>query len=497
MSGHNLEAAYASTEIAGYIQDNQVQFLESTGSDGMWSLFAGSEGGSKWPLADGVICAKNSKKDINFAFEFKRKNEGVHGILTALGQSYAYLEKGYAASVMAIPESYSSHPCPGEHINRIIEQTSPDIPIWIFTYGEPDMSATRPFNGKIKCVRNKNLGTCIQSNGANGSASNASRVTTLWAHFREGMSHPDALYKYCKSVKIITSAGENLDEYKIPEELKQAVKRINASADVYQYLSNTSPNSISDKSWRKDWFSFYFWKDLMPLYHKDSSGKYIANTVPTKIKINQNDNQTLFSSRNDSIKNKLVEKLNEGKITEDKAWEEYAKKVRSDAHSYREVIDSGLYHIGFVDSDGKLTELGYKYVDACERANDAYSLLPMQILKSAVLQNGQYAALLHYIFKLSEEEFDKDLYSFTKIKNNKKTFDSNEYRTWLMHNLNEKLHLVQTSSLRAGGTRKPLQSEIWMLKKLGLIRSTTYRIGSGICIDWPQVETSLQFFYNI
>ena len=61
------------------------------------------------------------------------------------------------------------------------------------------------------------------------------------------------------------------------------------------------------------------------------------------------------------------------------------------------------------------------------------------------------------------------------------------------------IHLVQTSSLRAGGTRKPLQSEIWLLNRLGLIRSTpewyaAYRIGTGLCIDWPQVETSLQYF---
>lgn len=57
--------------------------------------------------------------------------------------------------------------------------------------------------------------------------------------------------------------------------------------------------------------------------------------------------QGLFSGRIDSIKEKLVKNLNDGTISESDAWEEYARKVRKDAHSYREVIDSGLFHIGF------------------------------------------------------------------------------------------------------------------------------------------------------
>lgn len=39
-------------------------------------------------MADGLIQAINSKpavSDVNIAFEYKRPNEGVHGILTALG----------------------------------------------------------------------------------------------------------------------------------------------------------------------------------------------------------------------------------------------------------------------------------------------------------------------------------------------------------------------------------------------------------------------------
>lgn len=119
MSSHNTEAAYASAEIASIIQNQQDHFFNGLGTAGAWSLFAGREGGCQWPLADGVISATNPNKQFNIAFEFKRPNEGVHGILTALGQSYAYLEKGYDASVMCIPCRYSSHNNPGNHVNRI------------------------------------------------------------------------------------------------------------------------------------------------------------------------------------------------------------------------------------------------------------------------------------------------------------------------------------------------------------------------------------------
>lgn len=497
MSSHNSEAAYASAEIATMIQSQQNHFFNGIGISGAWSLFAGREGGCQWPLADGVISATNPNKQLNIAFEFKRINEGVHGILTALGQSYAYLEKGYDASVMCIPGKYSSHNLPGEHVKRIIESTAPDVPIWVFVYDEPDLSATRPFQGKLTCVRDITLASCRTIQRTANLTASTGKVTTLWAHVREGMSHPDAFFRFCQSVKVVTSSGEFLDRGIFPQQLINAVSRIDPNADIFKYLSSTSSDNILDMTWRKVWFSYYFWKDLIPIY--TNNGTYIVNDVTTKIKIDNSTFQKLFSGRVDSIKSKLVDKLNNGTIAEDEAWEDYAKKVRKDAHSYREVIDSGLYHIGFLSPNGELTELGYKYVDACERSNSAYQALPMEILRGAVLQNGQFAALLHYIFKLSEERFDNDLYSFSIVNTNngRRTFKHEEYLQWLLDYFANTLHIVQQSSLRAGGTRKPLQAEISFMSKLGLIRPSRYRIGTGLCIDWPQVETSLQFFNSL
>lgn len=500
MSSHNSEAAYASAEIASIMQERQNHFFEGIGDIGAWSLFAGREGGNQWPLADGVISATNKQKHLDFAFEFKRANEGVHGILTALGQSYAYLEKGYDASVMAFPSKYSSKSDPGPHINRIIEATSPDIPIWIFTYDEPDLSATRPFQNKIICVRENPWNSFKSINHTSGNTN--SKITTLWAHVREGMSHPDALFRFCQAVKLETAFDHNVS-YGIPIELINAVSEIDNNADPFNYLSSTtSENSILERAWRRVWFSYYFWHDLIPIYHKDNT-HYVVNDVPTKILIDSNNYQGLFSTRVDSIKSKLVRALNDGSISESEAWKQYALKVRKDAHSYREVIDSGLFHIGFLSSDGSLTDLGYKYVAACEKKNSAYDPYPMEILRSSFLQNGQFLALLHYIFKYSEELFNNDLYAFTeRDRRGNLRFNQNEYLNELMRYFADDLHIVQKSSLRADGTRKPFQAELSYMKKLGFLRTNTstdsvYRLGTGLCIDWPQVESSLLFFNNL
>lgn len=437
---------------------------------------------------------------MNIAFEFKRPNEGVHGILTALGQSFAYLEKGYDASIMVIPEKYCSHSTPGEHINRVINSTSSDIPISIYTYSQPNLSATRPFYGKLNCVRDIVLPSCSTIARTVGATSTSGSASTLWAHMREGMSHPDAFFRYCQAVKIITATGDTLDTSIIPSSLKNAVQRIDRNVDVLKYLSNTSGDTISDKAWRYVWFNYYFWKNLIPIY--SSSTPYEVNLTSTKIMIDNVKYQNLFSGRVDSIKAKLVDKLNAGTISEDEAWEEYAIKVRKDAHSYREVIDSGLYHIGFLSPDGSLTDLGYKYVDACERVGSSYAGIPFEILRASVLQNGQYGAMLHYFYKLSEEKFSNDLFAFsTKNAQGNYSFRSLEYLDWLDDIFSNDLHLSKKSTVRANGTRKSFQAEISFLKKMGFIKETngraTYRVGVGLEIDWPQVQSSMIYFQGL
>ena len=177
--------------------------------------------------------------------------------------------------------------------------------------------------------------------------------------------------------------------------------------------------------------------------------------------------------------------------------------MRSDAHSYREVIDSGLYHIGFLSPDGTLTDLGYKYVDSCERFGCSYAGIPMEILRASVLQNGQYGAMLHYFYKLSEEKFNSDLFAFSvKDASGNYKFQADDYLIWLDDIFANTLHLSKKSTIRAGGTRNPFQAELAFLKKMGFVKETSggrtaYRVGVGLEIDWPQVQNSMLYFQNL
>lgn len=497
---HDTEAAYASSEVADWIMRNQNHYFGNLGTQGTWSVYAGREGGHQWPLADGVILAQNATHaDVKIAFEYKRPNEGVHGILTALGQSFAYLEKGYNASVMVIPDRYSSHSTPGDHVKRVLEATSPDVPISIYTYHEPDLSSIRPFQGKLNCVRGICLPEC-RTIARHDVASAAGEVSTLWAHMREGMSHLDAFYRFCQGVKIITATNEDALSVHLPQALIEAVHRIDSDADVFKYLANTQGDTISDRAWRYIWFNFLFWNDLIPIWK--NRNPYQANDTSTRIRINDEDWQNLFSGRSDSIKEKLVGKLNRGEISEEDAWEEYAKKVRKNAHSYREVIDSGLYHIGYLNPEGTLTDLGYKFVEACERVGSPYFGIPFEIFRASLLQNGQYGAMLHYFYKLSEEKFKADLFAFSEQREDGSyRFGEADYLAWLDGCFANELHIMKKSTERGGQSRQPFQAEISMLKKMGFIktqgRSAAYRVGVGLEIDWPQVQQSLLYFQSL
>jgi hypothetical protein len=498
--GHDTEAAYASSEIADILTKNQRHFFGNLGGSRPWSIYAGRESGSVWPLADGVIQAENSTAVVRIAFEYKRPNEGVHGILTAIGQSYAYLEKGYDAAIMAIPSSYSSHSEPGNHVKRIVEAASPKCPISIYTYTPPDLSATRPFLNRLSCVRDISLPDCSKI-GKSKQGLSRGTVSTLWAHVREGMSHPDVFFRFCQSIKAVTSTKEDLSSIRLPDELIRSVEQLAPGTDPYRYLSNTVGETVSDRAWRHLWFHFMFWQDLMPIYRNEQP--YEVNDVQTKIRIDENHFQSMFAGRSDSIKSKCVARLNadNSRETMESVWCEYAKNIHSYAHSYREVIDSGLDHIGFVGPDGNLTDLGYKYVEACERYDSTDKGTPLEILRGAFLQNGKFAALLHYIYKYSEEKFHENYLSFTTQKNGQFIFDKEAYINWLDDIFVNTLHISRKSTLRAGGSRRPLQAELTYMNKLGIINSYNgridFRIGLGLSIDWPKIQSSLLFFNNL
>lgn len=93
--------------------------------------------------------------------------------------------------------------------------------------------------------------------------------------------------------------------------------------------------------------------------------------------------------------------------------EEYAEKVRKGAHSYREVIDSGLYHLNLIDNNGNLTNIGYRFVDEADKR-----VLCLCFNKYANSQRnginlrGNFSAFLHYFYQLSEELFKQNPMDF-------------------------------------------------------------------------------------
>jgi len=177
-------------------------------------------------------------------------------------------------------------------------------------------------------------------------------------------------------------------------------------------------------------------------------------------------------------------------MTEAHAWEDYARNVRKRAHSYREDIDSGLEHIGMLDVDGKPTDLGYRFIDLCERTGIPHAGVPRAMLGAAILRNGDMISLLHYVHRLSENLFRADPLRFATGANGNK-LDRRPYREWVEDQLANNLRVLHKVSERGGVSRAPLQAEITLLRQFGFV--SKYRIGVGLEINWPVVQEALEF----
>nr|ADR72991.1 BspMI [Bacillus sp. M(2010)] len=487
---HDLYAAWAATEITNILQTNP-RFLVSDGISRNFTVYASKEGRTKWPIADGVILVEeNGRVVYEIAIEFKRRNEGVHGVLTALGQAHAYLHKGYRGSIIVIPEAYDTHNNPSGHLKEIIEYTSDQVPIGVFSYKDPDVTKTSPFNGKITCIRHLNLNTGLGSVVRSSSPQNF--VKTQWAHLREGSSDPDAFFRYLQTSKQLAIDSLIEPSVNFPPSLVQAIQDIQPGANPLKYLSNSIGNDLHDIVWRNFWFNYILTDEAIPIWN-NSEGNYVINDSSTKIvKPDESGNKMFFAGRSDSIKNRLVNDLNMGNISESEAWKKYALKIRERAHSYREDIDSGLDHIGLLESDGKPSELGYRFVDACERTRNSNSGSPKALLGAAILKNGNLGAFLHYIYRLSEEKFNADPLAFTKQNNSsgRLQFLHKEYLQWLENELATNLKVMRKVSIRGGASRQPFQGELAILRNYEFVGN--FRVGTGLKINWPKIQNAYE-----
>lgn len=490
---HDMQAAWAASEIAHLFTVKQDIISNGLGAAGGWSFYASREGKREWPIADGVIVAENrTVQPLKIALEYKRLNEGLHGVLTALGQSLSYLEKGFNGSVIVIPKEYESHKTPGEHISRVLQQTAPSMPVSVYTYTEPDTTTATPFRNRLNCVREMTLQDTTIANGNTADT----YVKTLWAHLREGSSDPDAFYRYSQIAKRLTADDTVFSYPELPPQLISAIGRIAAGTDPYKYLSYSVGDSFLDNTWRIFWFTYIFNNETIPLYSFDN-GHYLLNTSSTKIKKSDGTGYKLMNvGRTDSPKNKAVDNLNNGSWTEDAAWEFYAKKTNSRAHSYREDIDSGLAGIGFLADDGRLTDLGYKFVDACERTGNPNGGIALDIFGSSILQNGQLGAFLYYIYKLSERKFKENPLAFsTQRTNGSYAFNQQMYKSWLEDCFQNELFIIRKVAARGGQARQPFQAEMAILRSLGYVQG--FRVGVGLEINWPKVQESMTYFSSL
>ena len=491
---HNLHSDWAAAAVAQYFMAHPADCFASTSLPSQLSVFAAREARVAWPLADGVITLEADGATFQFAFEFKRHNEGIHGLLTALGQAQAYLHKRYSGVAIVIPDSYPTLEHPGPYLKNVLDCVGSNQSVGVFTYQDADPTQISPYSGKIVCHRRTKLELSASSVISSKSITSAS-ASRQWMHVREGSTVPSAFYRYLQLAKQLPFAGTSEPNITFPAGLTNAISRRNPGVDPIKYLSNSVGDRFHDVVWRHFWFEYVFTPSVIPIWSAHVTGHYSINDA--YLRLERADGAGLmmfFSGRSDSIKNQLIAQLNSRTISEDDAWERYALKVRNRAHSFREDIDSGLAHLSMLDLDGKPTDLGYKFVDACDRIGNPNIGTAKRLLGAALLQNGQLATFLHYIFRLSEEEFNNEPLQFTST-NGAGIIELNNasYLSWLEDRLANDLRVMRKVSMRGGTARKPFQAELSLLANYGFIANDLrFRLGVGLVINWPSVHEAMK-----
>ena len=491
MMRHDVEAAFAASELADIFDKKQKKMFKRFKRSGTWMITAGASPDKNWPYPDGVISASNGKEnDVHIALEYKRSNEGMHGILTALGQAFAYISKGYQGTAIVLPDSYPSCSDPAFQIIKFINTANSKAPIGVYTYKSALIT-----HGSISFKENLKERRPLEFySDTIKKVAGSSKDSTIWVHFREGSSEYDDIYKYCHTAKQLDgSKPEDFTEFPLPIELKDALERMNIT-NPYVYLSSSvdTPN-VKNKIWRAYWFKYMANCGVLQIYDKKDS-IYQVHNESSDIKTPSGKDRTFFSKN----KRELVNKLNSGEITEKEAWEQFAKNVNNRAHSYRIDIEAFSRGIGFVNSEFKLTELGFRYVNSCTSGNP-FDDLPKMIFAGACLNNGNMNVFLQFLHRVTEDAFKDDNFKWSsEIKNEIGNiigykFNDEKYRDDVESEF-IKLHIIKKSTGRRGEKRPSLKAEVCLLKMLE-ITDGQYRVGTGLPIDWGKVQ-AINDYYN-
>jgi hypothetical protein len=437
-------------------------------------------------------------KQRDIAVEYKRAQEGIHGLLTAMGQAQAYLHKGYNGSVIVLPSSYATHAKPADYVRDVLDGISGSKAIGVFRFDEPDLTSPTPYAGRLHCVRRLEVANRAIEGRSSG------RPQTQWVHMREGSTTRDGFFRFLQTAKLMASTDEFVPSIPVP--LVAAVERLAPGRDPASYLANTADDKFLSRVWRRFWFEWIATPAVLTPWVWNGS-TYDTPSAFTRVRRDDDVGYSqIWEGRANGLKETIVRKLNANEIDEPTAWEYFAggialagqnkQGIRDRAHSYREDMDSSLSQLQWIDPDGRPTDYGYRYMTICERYGGANVPAAREYLGASLIQTGRYGSFLHYLYRLSERKFSSDPLAFTADDaDGRPSFTEESYRNYLIYleeRLTDELKVMRKVSGRdRPRIRTPFQVELTLLRNYGFVSETRYRLGVGIPIDWEQVVQAL------
>lgn len=390
---HDVGADFAASELAGMLAVNPLLCYGAASVPAGVSCNATYEpASSPWPKPDGVISIAEPGGRIRreIALEYKRHQEGIHGLLTAMGQAHGYIHKGYSGALILVPRTYLTLSSPADYVADVLDRTSGVRAIGVFCYDDPDTSSATPFAGRIQCVRSLEIDTSAAT-----ALAAASGPKTQWVHLREGSTTRDAFFRFLQSAKML-SAGVAPPSPAMPAELINAIARLDPGSNPAAYLANTAAVNFLSQVWKAFWFDWIATPEVLTPWTQTGNTYSTPNALTRIEKDDGTGRSQIFEGRSNGLKEELVRLLNAGTITESEAWELFAvgiparqgnqskQGVRARAHSYREDLDSALMQLQWIEADGHPTEYGYRYLSICERYGGANCHAAKEYRKSVV-----------------------------------------------------------------------------------------------------------------
>ena len=503
---HNAEADFAASEVARMLVANLGLCYDGAAAHPTTiSASASYEPSSAgWPKADGLVSVLEGGTSIqrDIAIEYKRTQEGIHGLLTAIGQAHGYLHKGYSAAAIVIPERYSSLATPAAYVREVLDDVSSSKSIAVFAYQPPDTTSATPFAGRINCIRPLVFGaTGVKLRTASHGPK------TQWVHMREGSTTRDAFFRFLQVAKRL-SADPDSKPPPLRVEIVSAIDRLAPGKDPIGYITNTADSKFLTRVWQTFWLEWLATPEVLTPWRLDA-GVYSAPGAKTRILRDDGaDYSLLWEGRTTSLKETIAGKLNRREISESDGWEMFIsgitavaggqnkQGVRDRAHSYREDIDSALAQLQWIEVDGLPTDQGYRYMTICERYGGANSSAAMDYMGATLIQTGRYASFLHYVHRLSERKFADDPLAYTRTDaDGRPIFNEDSYWEYLGDietQLTNDLRVMRKVSGRdRPRVRTTFQAELTLLRNYGFVNQARHRLGIGIPIDWEQVVQAL------